>query len=221
MGKVVEPELIYEDTSILVVYKPSLMATESRDGSAMDLVSWIRNYRARKGEEPYVGVVSRLDQPVEGILCFGKTKAAAEALSRQLRERKSTKKYIAVTSKSSLPKEGILTDYLVKDSQAMKAKVVSPDDPRAKKAELSYRIMKELDNEFLMEISLKTGRFHQIRVQLAYRMTPIVGDIKYGGRATGGALALCAKEVSFLHPGTGKPIHFEINPCNPELRKFL
>ena len=86
-------EILHEDEDVLVCYKPANLATQSAKPMEKDLESELKNYRAKKGEEPYIGVVHRLDQPVEGVLAFGKTKEATEALTKQLRDKILMKKY--------------------------------------------------------------------------------------------------------------------------------
>ena len=215
------PEIIHEDDAIIVCYKPAGFATQSSNDAEPDMESWLKNYRAEKGEEPYIGVIHRLDQPVEGVLVFAKTKEAAANLTKQLREHKITKKYYAIITRGNLPAEGTFTDYLVKDGRKGRAMVVSETDPRGKKSSLSYRVVSEVDDMRLLDITLHTGRFHQIRAQLASRTAPIYGDAKYGGVFTGRPLALCAYKSAFLHPVTGRPMEFDIHPKGEDFADLL
>ena len=185
-------EVVYEDEQLLVCYKPAGLATQTSSIVQQDMVSQVKYYRTQKGEPPYVGVIHRLDQPVEGLLLLAKTEEAAALLSKQLQRRQMSKHYLAVITRNAFPDHGTLEDYLIKDSQAGKARVVTKQDPRAKLARLSYETVEDTGREKLLDISLETGRFHQIRAQLAARTAPIFGDAKYGGTATGRPLALCA-----------------------------
>ena len=133
-----------------------------------------------KGEDGYVGVIHRLDQPVEGIVLFAKTEEAAANLSKQLQRHQMKKHYLAIVTRGQFPARDVLEDYMVKDSRAGKAKVVDKDDPRAKVARLSYEMIEECGNEKLLDITLETGRFHQIRAQMAHFGHPLAGDTKYG-----------------------------------------
>lgn len=216
-----EWEVLHEDEDIIVCYKPAGLATQNAKTMEADMESLLKNYRKEKGEEPYIGVIQRLDQPVEGVLCFGKTKEATENLTRQLREHRITKKYYAIITRGNLPKEATLEDYLVKDGRKGRAMVVSESDPRAKKARLSYRVVSEVDDMRLLDITLETGRFHQIRAQLASRTAPIYGDVKYGGVSTGRPLCLCAYQSRFLHPKTGQPLEYTINPKGEDFADLL
>ena len=104
---------------------------------------------------------------------------------------------------------------MVKDAMTGRARVVDEHDPRAKIARLSYEVIEECGAEKLLDIRLQTGRFHQIRAQLAARNAPIVGDAKYGGTATGRPLCLCAYRLIFRHPGRKWNL-----PFGPEERIF-
>ena len=119
-----------------------------------------------------------------------------------------------------LPEKGTMVDYLVKDGRKSRAMVVDAKDPRAKKAELSYRILDEIDNMHLVDVDLHTGRFHQIRCQFARRSAPILGDVKYGGYNTGRNLALCAYRLSLKSPETGEYVTFQVMPKGKDFNEF-
>lgn len=198
-------KIIYEDEHILVVYKPAGIAVQAAKPMEMDVVSELKNYL--KGS--YIGLVHRLDQPVEGILVFGKTTFAAAVLSRQSGDRIMKKEYLAaVLSKGEIQPQAVLTDYLLKDGRSNTSRPVEPSVKNAKKAVLTYEVEKtvllkeilgkgELQNstteEFseradaekvaLLKVRLETGRHHQIRVQLANANLPLLGDLKYGSVA--------------------------------------
>lgn len=205
-------EIIYEDDSIVVVYKPAGLATQTRNIGEKDMESELSNYLKAKGESPEIHVVHRLDQPVEGVMVFAKTKEAANNLTRQIADHSFKKHYYAIITRESFPDEGDLVDYLVKDNRTNLSKVVKENDPRAKKASLKYHTVDEWDDKKLLDIELFTGRHHQIRIQLASRTAPILGDIKYGGVSTGHNLALCSYSIGFTHPASGAPVEFQIKP---------
>lgn len=205
-------QIIYEDNEILVIYKPEGLAAQSARVTQPDVVSEMCTYL----KSPYVGLVHRLDQPVEGLMVLGKTKAAAAALSAQLTKGELKKTYLAVVSaqkyEDSLPGEWTqLTDYLEKDAKTGKAQIV---ESGGQKAVLFYRKKDEKeDNTALIEIDLLTGRFHQIRAQMAHANMPLLGDVKYGvSDPEVKSVALCAYKLKFLHPKTKKPMEFEIKP---------
>lgn len=187
--KIENVEVLYEDGQVLVVVKPVGVAAQSSGTLAQDMVSLIKNYLVAKKEKIYVGVVHRLDTPVGGIMVFAKTKEAAANLSQQVSERKIQKKYYALVcgqfdfSVDNFSKSRKMVDYLVKDEKLNLSRIASPDEKGAKKAELEYQVLKtkEMDGEIvsLVEITLHTGRHHQIRVQMAGAGHPLVGDRKY------------------------------------------
>lgn len=199
-------EILYEDADLLVVYKPAGLASQSAKVTRPDVVSEICGYLRTS----YVGLVHRLDQPVEGLMVLAKTKQAAAKLSSQLNNGTLKKTYYAVVHvqpesansesgksgnrKSETGKDFIhLTDYMVKNGKTAKAEIVtdiSPDKrPKdAVKAELYHRFagsVKETEEALhldtsLLEIRLVTGRFHQIRAQMSHAGMPLLGDSKYG-----------------------------------------
>ncbi len=205
-------QILCEDNEILVIYKPEGLAAQSARVTQPDVVSEICTYL----KSPYVGLVHRLDQPVEGLMVLGKTKAAAANLSAQLSKGELKKTYLAVVStqklETDIPTEWTeLTDYIEKDAKAGKAYVVKSG---GQKATLFYRkICEGKDNTALVEINLMTGRFHQIRVQMAHANMPLLGDAKYGvSHPEVKSVALCAYKLKFLHPKTKKAMEFEIKP---------
>ena len=217
-------EIIYEDSMILVCRKPAGIPTQTPKTGVKDMVSILKGYRCQKGEPPYIGVIHRLDQPVEGVMVFGKTKEAAANLSRQVAGRGMDKEYLAVVRGSFSEKCGEMTDYLVRDGKNNVSHVAKAKDPGAKKAVLSYQVLaQEADGSCsLVKIRLHTGRHHQIRVQMSHRGHPLLGDRKYDPQweGSGAHTALCSFRIGFDHPGTGKHTVFTILPENRYFAKF-
>ena len=205
-------DVLFEDDSILVCYKPAGMATQTKNIGEKDMESEVNNYLASEHQPPSAKVVHRLDQPVEGVMVFAKNSDAASKLTKQITEHTFKKKYYAIINREAFPNEGELVDYLVKDNRTNLSKVVKDGDPRGKKAILRYRVVEQWDDKKLLDIDLFTGRHHQIRIQLASRTAPIVGDVKYGGISTGHNLALCSYHIGFNHPVTGEKMAFDIKP---------
>ena len=205
-------DVIFEDDSILVCYKPAGIATQTKNIGESDMESEALNYLKGKGEKPEIHIVHRLDQPVEGVMVLAKTKEAAAKLTKQLADHNFKKRYYAIITRESFPEEGHLVDYIVKDNRTNLSKVVGESNPRAKKAELKYHTVDRWDDRKLLDIELFTGRHHQIRLQLASRTAPILGDVKYGGITTGRSLALCSWFIGFTHPDTGESMTFTIKP---------
>lgn len=214
-----EPEVLFEDEDLYVCYKPAGMATQTASATRPDMVSYLRNYRAAQGQETYIGVIHRLDQPVEGLVVFAKNKRAAAALSKQVQSRKIRKQYLCIITDDQLDDAGTLEDFLIKDTQSQMAKVVSKDVEQSKLAKLKYRQLEEVDGMRLLEVDLHTGRFHQIRCQFANQKAPLLGDRKYGGQQNPG-LCLCSHKVCFLHPRTGEPVEFERYPKGEAFQVF-
>lgn len=211
--------IIYEDKDILVCRKPAGLATQTGKVGQKDLVSELKNYL---GNTPYLGLVHRLDQPVEGLLVFAKTPFAAKNLSRQVADHILNKTYYAVVLGKGFPKETRLENYMIKDSKTNMSRVADEREAGAKKAELSVETIsyKEETNTALLQVNLHTGRHHQIRVQLANAGFPLLGDSKYGTEETVQGskelgvrnVALCACSLAFRHPKTGKHMEFSIEP---------
>ncbi len=214
-------EILFEDETLAVCRKEAGFPVQSSSVRQKDMVSVLRSYLSQE-----IYVVQRLDQPVEGVLVFAKTRQAAADLSRQIREDRLEKIYHAVclsdgTAGRPLPGEStpaVLVDYLRKDGQKNLSFVTDANEPKAKRAELSYKILdrKELSDEreaVLAEIRLKSGRHHQIRVQMAHAGLPLAGDHKYGAAGDEEQNpALCAVELSFSHPVSGRRLCFKTDP---------
>ncbi len=246
-------EIIYEDQDILVVKKPAGLATQTARVGQQDVVSELKNYLAsasggRTGQ-PYLGIIHRLDQPVEGLLVFAKHPKAAAALTAQLsgkqekagKERRQdvpeealNKQYYAVFCGKPDSTEGTLVDKLYKEDGRA---VVAEDETSAaahgaKRAVLHYNIVQtaEVSGQTisLARIRIETGRFHQIRVQMAHAGMALLGDAKYADEETKAVskrlgistAALCAYGIAFVHPVNGKELTFQIKPSTGAFSYF-
>ena len=222
--------ILYEDKDILVCHKPAGVAVQSARFGMADMESSLKNYLALKtpGKMPYLGIIHRLDQPVEGVLVFAKTPKAAAELNRQITSKTVTKEYLAVTAQMPEEKQGHLEDYLKKDSRTNSSSVVDSKTPGAKKAILDYCVQEEIKDErtetgkrILVKIALDTGRHHQIRVQMAHKGMPLLGDRKYNPEDSSGLpLALCSCCLIFRHPVTGKKMEFKAAPKGEAFTDF-
>lgn len=220
-------KIIYEDAHIIIAYKPAGLATQTAKVGQADMVSELKNHLAGtgQGKAPYLGIVHRLDQPVEGLLAFAKTKEAAARLTAQLGKGTLHKQYYGVICGQVAAREGELVDYLYKTPEN-RAKIVTGQQsafPHAKKAVLQYTIKETLSSPeaiSLADIHIDTGRFHQIRAQMAHASMPLLGDGKYGdenaleqSRRMGiRNVALCAYTLTLTHPDTGRPLSFSVRP---------
>ena len=223
----IEENILYEDKEILVCRKTAGMPVQAAKIGTMDMESALKNYLAQKtpGKIPYLGVVHRLDQPVEGILVFAKTSEAAGNLSKQMMAGGAGKYYLAVTEGKAKSSEGTLTDYLKKNGKANMSQVVSANTPGAKKAILHYKVLDQQEingkSRTLLKIRLETGRHHQIRVQLSHAGMPLLGDRKYNpGEISQLPLGLCSCHLIFRHPITGKKMEFQVTPNGESFAGF-
>lgn len=216
-----EPEILFEDKDILICRKPAGVATQTKRLGQQDMESLLKNYRVKKGEPPYIGIVHRLDQPVEGLMVFAKNQQAVAALSKQVQDRVIGKYYYAVSASEPKVKEGVLEDYLLTDKKTNFTQVVDGKLNGAKKAKLEYKVVEKKGNKTLFDIKLHTGRQHQIRVQMVNAGCPLVGDSKYGEAGSREQLALCSYKLEFEHPSKKIPMQFEIQPLGMVFAEFF
>jgi 23S rRNA pseudouridine1911/1915/1917 synthase len=204
-------EILYEDNHVIVVYKPANILSQGDATGDKDLLTVIKEYIKVKEHKPgnvYIGLVHRLDRPVEGIMVFAKSSKAASRLSDQIKKNEFQKHYLAVINGKLNEKKGIFKDYLFKDSTG---NTIVTDKNKGKESILEYEVLAEKDNLSLVRIHLITGRHHQIRVQFASRNHPLVGDGRYG-KYDGRQIHLCSYQLSFIHPTTKEQLKFERYP---------
>ncbi len=224
-------QILLENDQIIVVYKPAGIAVQNHSVGQMDLEHQLLGYlsaKSRGRELPYLAVVHRLDQPVEGILLFAKTRKAAADCSRQVQDGSMKKEYLAVVQPIPEKKSGQLTDFLLKDGRSNTSSAVPEGTAGAKRSELSYRVLEEnAQGQALVQVQLMTGRHHQIRVQLSHAGMPIVGDRKYGAasgqdgeKGRQEELLLCAASLTFRNPATGKQETIRIVPKGKGFQEF-
>lgn len=162
---------------------------------------------AETGSEIYP--VHRLDKEVGGVIVYAKNQRTAAVLSGQVTDRTMEKEYITLIEGSPEEKEGTMEDLLFFDRSKNKAFTVKKERRGVKKASLSYKVLAEKDGLSLVRVKLHTGRTHQIRVQLASRKMPIVGDRRYGSKRESKIIALWSCYISFVHPVSGEKMTFE------------
>lgn len=204
-------KILYEDNHLLVVVKPVNMPVCEDESKDLDLLTYLKDYLKQKYNKPgnvYLGLVHRLDRPVSGVMVFAKTSKAASRLSEQVRNHTLKKEYHAIVI-GKIKESGTYQDKLLKDSK----KNISTVDKNGKEAILSFEL-KKYDKEHdysLVKINLKTGRSHQIRLQMSYHGNPLVGDNKYGKDSLKIPVCLFANKLSFIHPTTKEEMNFEID----------
>ncbi len=203
--------VLYEDNHLLVVEKPANMPVQADASGDGDLLNRCKAYikeAYHKPGEVFLGLVHRLDRPVGGVMVFARTSKAAARLSAQFGSRQAKKRYAAIVSGVPRAKD-TLTDWLVKDERTNTASVVPEGTQGAKFASLEYRTLARADGKALLDVSLHTGRPHQIRVQLSSRSLPIEGDMRYNPLAKPGTqIRLWAYALSIVHPTLNEPLTF-------------
>ena len=200
-------EILYEDSSVIVVIKPQGILSQSDKKGGESLVTRLSEHTG--GE---IFPVHRLDKETGGVMVYAKTQKAAATLSRDISEHRFYKEYLALVHGVPETQEDTLCDLIFFDRTKNKSYVVKRERKGVKKAELCYEVLetKEKDGEkySLLRVVLHTGRTHQIRVQFAYRKMPLLGDRKYGAKDGEKNLGLWAAKLKFFHPETGEEMEF-------------
>lgn len=216
--------ILYEDNHLLAVEKPENIPVQADASGDADLLTLAKAYIKEKYRKPgdvYLGLVHRLDRPVGGVLVFARTSKAAARLTDQFRARKAEKRYVAVVE-GCAPAERQLTDWLLKDERTNTVSAVAPNTPGAKEARLRFRTLARANGLSLLDITLGTGRPHQIRVQLKNAGLPILYDQRYNPSAKPGAqIRLWAYSLSLQHPTLGETMTFFSRPQWPEFATEL
>ena len=214
--------VVYEDDDILVLDKPAGMAVHPSPGCEKDTIvnALLKRYKDLPGSSPErPGIIHRLDKDTSGLIIIAKTPLAYKSLSEQFSERKVEKKYLALLVGKLPLDKGKIELPIGRDPFNRKRMKVTLG---GKEAITLFRVLKRYENFTLVEVQIKTGRTHQIRVHFSYQGYPIAGDETYGE----GKLPslerqfLHAYKLAFSHPRTGKRLSF-LSPLPEDLRKFL
>jgi 23S rRNA pseudouridine1911/1915/1917 synthase len=208
--------VLYEDNHLLAVVKPAGLPTMGVAADKPSLLEVARQYIKERYQKPgnvYLGVVSRLDAPVTGVVLFARTSKAAARLTEQFRTRTVEKTYWAVVEGAIQPAEADCLDWLVHDDRHRRMHVTAAGTAGSQEARLHYRRLAARAGLSLVEVDLQTGRKHQIRLQLAHRGWPVLGDYKYGSRRKFPAgIALHARRLVVAHPVKGEPLELLAPP---------
>ncbi len=215
-----ESQIVYEDNHLLVINKQVgqlVQGDKTGDKSLLDEIKDFIKIRDHKPGNVFLGLVHRIDRPTSGLVIYAKTSKALSRLTQMVKNREIKKTYWAIVPKEMIPLEQKLVHYLRKNEKNNKATVFEKVTEGAKEARLHYKVIRTLDNYYLLEIDLETGRHHQIRAQLAKIGIPIKGDLKYGTPRSNpdGGIHLHARKLSFTHPVTKEAIEI-IAPTNPQ-----
>ncbi|WP_298503317.1 RluA family pseudouridine synthase [uncultured Maribacter sp.] len=212
-------QVLYEDNHIIAINKrPGDIVQGDKTGD-IPLSEVVKKYIKVKYNKPgnvYLGVPHRLDRPTSGIVIFAKTSKVLPRLNKLFAEKEAKKTYWAIVKNAPPKKNDILTHWLKRNTKQNKSYAHKKEVTDSKKAILEYRILKKLDNFYLLEVDLKTGRHHQIRSQLTAINSPIKGDLKYGFNRSNkdGSIHLHARKLSFTHPVKKEPINIVAPPPN-------
>lgn len=199
-----EKQILFEDNHIIILNKRSSQIVHSDKTGDVSLEEMVKHYLKTKYNKPgnvYCGLVHRLDRPVSGVVMFAKTEKALVRLNKMMKEHQIHKTYWAIVRNNNIKPKATLVNFLIRNEKQNKT-YVTKDTNKGKYAELDYEVLKKSDNYQLLKVNLKTGRHHQIRVQLSNIGCPIKGDLKYGFERSNkdASISLHARELEFLHP---------------------
>ena len=198
-------QVLHEDNHIIIVNKRAgdiVQGDKTGDKPLSEVVKSYLKDKYNKEGNVYLGVVHRLDRPTTGIILFAKTSKALPRLNKLFAERSAKKTYWALVKNKPPHTQDTLTNWLKKNPKNNKSTAYSKEVEGSKKAILHYNVIKKLDNFYLLEIDLETGRHHQIRSQLSKIGCPIKGDLKYGFERSNkdASISLHARTLQFIHP---------------------
>lgn len=218
-------QVIYEDNHLIIVNKAVGEIVQGDKTGDKPLSEYVKDYIREKYSKPgnvFCGVVHRLDRPVSGIVVFARTSKALERMNGMFRDGEVHKTYWALVQGKPLQKEALLEDWLVSDGRMNKTFVTDQGAKDAKLSRLKYKTIAEGDRYTLLEVTLLTGRKHQIRAQLANIGCPIKGDLKYGSKRSNpdGGISLQSHSIEFIHPVSKQEIRLELPPTE-EMRKII
>ena len=208
---ILTPEVLYEDNHLIAVNKPvgiGVQGDDSGDEHLLDIVGKFLKNKYNKPGDAFVGLIHRLDRPVSGVVLLAKTSKGLTRMNEQFRDKKTRKIYHAVTENLPSETSATLVHYLGKDAKTHRALTYNWPKPGTREAVLTFRMLNSVNGYHLLEVELETGRFHQIRAQLAKIGCSLAGDVKYGASKPlpDRSIGLHAYRLTFTHPVTGKQI---------------
>lgn len=215
-------EVIYENKDYIVVNKASGLISEKSLYENITVETQVLNHLSKQRRTPYVGVIHRLDRVTSGVLIFAKKKSILVAFNKLFSSRKIQKTYLTVVKNKPQKNKGTLVNFIFKNNKEKKAEIVPSKTKDSLNSTLSYKLIDENKFGYLLEIQPKTGRFHQIRVQLANIGLPIIGDEKYGSDQQYLPLSIClhAWKIRFKDVETNEQITYEAPLPESEIWKF-
>lgn len=199
-------DIIYEDNHLIVINKQPgqiVQSDKTNDICMSEIIKTFIKQRDAKTGNVYCGVIHRLDRPVSGLVVFAKTSKALARMNELVKNRDFHKTYWTITKEAPQPPEGRLENWMIRNEKNNKSYIVPADTPNAKLAILDYRELATSKGGYhLIEVTLHTGRHHQIRLQLSHLGCPIKGDLKYGYNRSNSdmSISLHARHIEFVHP---------------------
>ena len=212
------PHVLYSDNHLLALNKPAGLLTQpsgtTRESLETQAKEWVKNQKQKPGDV-FLHAIHRLDAPVSGIVLFASTSKALSRLNEAVRQKATQKTYWALVTQAPPKREGVLEHYLLHEEH--RASLANASEKGAKQARLRYRVLSTKGTYTLLEIEPDTGRYHQIRLQLSAIGSPILGDIRYGGKEweRPGAIALHHAQLIFPHPIGGESVTIQA-PLPPD-----
>lgn len=205
MESKIENNILFEDNHLIVINKQSGEIVQGDKTGDEPLSETVKKYIKTKYNKPgdvFLGTPHRIDRPTSGIVIFAKTSKSLARLNKMFQQKEIQKTYWAIVKNEPPQKEATLIHFLKKNEAKNKSVAKLQDFDGAKRAELTYKVIHQFQQYFLLEILPKTGRHHQIRVQLASIGCPIKGDLKYGFSRSNkdASISLHARKITFIHP---------------------
>lgn len=215
-------EVVHENKGYIVVNKAAGLISEQSPFEELTAENQVHKHLQTNRREPYIGVIHRLDRVTSGVLIFAKKKNVLVAFNELFSSRKVQKTYWAIVHKKPAQNKETLNHFLFKNNFKKQAEIVPVNTKGAKECSLSYRVLEQNNLGYLLEIKPKTGRFHQIRAQLAHIGLPIIGDEKYGSDQKYLVLSIClhARKLTYTPVDSNDPISYEAAAPSNKYWKF-
>jgi 23S rRNA pseudouridine1911/1915/1917 synthase len=210
IGPAVDLDVLYEDDALLVVNKPHRLLSVATDRLEMDtLHSRCVDYLKHQNKDAWCYIVHRLDKDTSGVMVLAKHPTAKRELQQQFHDREVHRTYLAVVEGAPRPPLGTIRTWLMEDKH-LNVKAVNKNHPQGKEAISHYHVVKSNETSSLVEVSIETGRRHQIRMAMQHLGTPVVGDERHGASTDPHQrIMLHASSLEFLHPENDDPVRFE------------